>query len=125
MKFGEALEILKRGGMVALPEWKGYWFKENGIIKVKLETGVVVNTPHYDKYIFRNDWMEYISNENKPLNNLAFYWIKRNVDSEWEIGRYWKTNFQITTGENISLKMIENNGGMIDYCVIVRDIKNG
>jgi len=125
VKFGEALEILKRGGMVALPEWKGYWFKENGIIKVKLETGVVVNTPHYDKYIFRNDWMEYISNENKPLNNLAFYWIKRNVDSEWEIGRYWKTNFQITTGENISLKMIENNGGMIDYCVIVRDIKNG
>lgn len=56
MNFGEALEILNQGGKVKVPEWKGYWFKEAGMIKVMTAEGQVLETPHFQQYIFRTDW---------------------------------------------------------------------
>lgn len=56
MNFGEALEILNAGGKVKVPEWKGYWFKESGMIKVRTAEDQVLETPHFQQYIFRTDW---------------------------------------------------------------------
>lgn len=56
MKFGEALEAIKEGKKVKLPEWVGYWFKKNGEIWVHLESGEDVNTPWFKETIFREDW---------------------------------------------------------------------
>lgn len=32
MKFGEALEIMRNGGKIKVPEWNGYWFKNGADI---------------------------------------------------------------------------------------------
>ena len=56
LNFGQALELLNEGMKVKVPEWKGYWFKESGMVKVMTAEGVVLDTPHFQQYIFRTDW---------------------------------------------------------------------
>lgn len=67
LNFGQALEALNNGQKIKVPEWKGYWFKQSGMIKVMTAEGVVLETPHFQQYIFRTDWE--IVQENK--NNLT------------------------------------------------------
>jgi hypothetical protein len=56
MDFGEALKELNEGKKIKVPEWKGYWFKESGMVKVMTAEGNVLETPHFQQYIFRMDW---------------------------------------------------------------------
>ena len=56
LNFGEALEALNLGQKIKVPEWKGYWFKQSGMVKVMTAEGVVLETPHFQQYIFRTDW---------------------------------------------------------------------
>ena len=56
LTFGEALEAIKRGKKVRLPEWVGYWYKKNGEIIVHKEDGEEVNTPWFKETIWREDW---------------------------------------------------------------------
>ena len=56
LNFGEALEALNIGQKIKVPEWKGYWFKQSGMVKVMTAEGVVLETPHFQQYIFRTDW---------------------------------------------------------------------
>lgn len=56
MNFGEALKGLNEGKKIKVPEWKGFWFKQSGMIKVFTTEGEVLDTPHFQQYIFRNDW---------------------------------------------------------------------
>ena len=56
LNFGQALEFLNEGKKIKVPEWKGYWFKESGMVKVMTAEGQVLETPHFQQYIFRNDW---------------------------------------------------------------------
>ncbi len=57
MHFGLAYCAMMEGHKIALPEWKGYWFIEDGKVKVMRSCGDVVNTPHFDTYIQYSDWM--------------------------------------------------------------------
>ena len=54
--FGKALQALDKGMKIKVPEWKGYWFKESGMVKVMTAEGAVLDTPHFQQYIFRTDW---------------------------------------------------------------------
>jgi hypothetical protein len=56
LNFGQALEYLNEGKKIKVPEWKGYWFKESGMVKVMTAEGIILETPHFQQYIFRNDW---------------------------------------------------------------------
>ena len=56
LTFGEATEAMNKGLKVAVPEWGGYWFKEAGMVKVMTAEGELLETPHFQQYIFRNDW---------------------------------------------------------------------
>lgn len=47
LTFGQALEAIKKGKKVRLPEWIGYWYKKNGEIWVHKEDGEEVNTPWF------------------------------------------------------------------------------
>jgi len=60
MDFGEALKGLNEGKKIKVPEWKGYWFKHAGMVKVMTAEGDVLETPHFQQYIFRTDW-EFVS----------------------------------------------------------------
>lgn len=64
MNFGEALKGLNEGKKIKVPEWKGYWFKEAGIIKVFTAEGEILETPHFQQYIFRDDWA-FVVDDNK------------------------------------------------------------
>jgi hypothetical protein len=57
MNINEALSVLRDGGKVRLPEWTGYWFMENGKIKVFTRTGDILETPNFDNYSMRQDWV--------------------------------------------------------------------
>jgi hypothetical protein len=56
MDFKSAMEALNKGEKVKLPEWQGYWFKENNQIKVHTRTGDVIDTPYINDYQNRVDW---------------------------------------------------------------------
>lgn len=51
-----AIEAMNQGFKVKVPEWKGYWFKESGMVKVMTAEGRVLETSHFQQYIFREDW---------------------------------------------------------------------
>lgn len=51
------LDQLKQGALIKVPEWKGFWFLEGGVIKVRDYTGAVLTTePWYHTNILREDW---------------------------------------------------------------------
>lgn len=65
LTFAEAIEQLKKGKKVKLPDWGGYWFMITTAsptsspmdnIRVMTKDGDVLDTPWVDKYKTRNDW---------------------------------------------------------------------
>jgi hypothetical protein len=54
--YKEALQLLREGKKVKLPEWTGYWFQDTEGIKVLTKKGEIVLTPHHDKHKHRTDW---------------------------------------------------------------------
>jgi hypothetical protein len=56
MSFGKALEAMKQGKKIRLPEWKGYWYKKNGQVCVHMEDGTENYTPWFQQTIWREDW---------------------------------------------------------------------
>jgi hypothetical protein len=71
MNFGQALEALNEGKKIKVPEWGGYWFKQSGMIKVMTAEGVILETPHFQQYIFREDW-EIAEKDNKKEYNEPY-----------------------------------------------------
>jgi hypothetical protein len=57
--FDQAIMALQVGYFVRLPEWTGYWFldSKDGGVKVYTRTGDVLDTPRYDDYCDRTDWV--------------------------------------------------------------------
>jgi len=58
MNYQEALSALESGKKVKLPEWIGYWFKDNGIIKVFTRDCQILESPYLQDYTSREDWEE-------------------------------------------------------------------
>lgn len=56
MNYQEALRALVEGKKVKLPEWTGYWFREEGEIKVLTRTGDILTTPWVEQVRNRTDW---------------------------------------------------------------------
>ena len=56
LRFSDCMEALNDGFRIKVPEWKGYWFKEAGIVKVMTAEGEILETPHFQQYLFREDW---------------------------------------------------------------------
>lgn len=81
MTYKQALRALKAGKKVKLPEWEGYWFMDNGVHKVKLKTGEIVDTPWKDERVTkRKDFevtemlmtrLEEVNHNNALMNSLS------------------------------------------------------
>lgn len=56
MNFTEAVAAMEAGKKVRLSDWMGYWFIEEGEIKVFTRNGDVLNTPLISRYQSREDW---------------------------------------------------------------------
>jgi len=93
MNFGQALEALNEGKKIKVPEWGGYWFKQSGMIKVMTAEGVVLETPHFQQYIFRQDW-EIAEKDNKKEDNEDFnpFDLKANPNQDFNKARELGTN---------------------------------
>ncbi len=59
MTYAEAEELMKLGKLVKLPEWEGFWFRDNVKEEVLVLTkeGEILNTP-WDICKESNDWVE-------------------------------------------------------------------
>jgi len=56
LTFSQALEHLKLGGKIKVPEWTGYWFLRGGKIWVKTFDGKYLDTPWLQETVLREDW---------------------------------------------------------------------
>ncbi len=59
MNFGDALELMKKGEKVRVPEWKGWWFRKDGGIWIHTEDGKIFPQESIDwinAVIWREDW---------------------------------------------------------------------
>jgi hypothetical protein len=95
MNFGQALEALNEGKKIKVPEWGGYWFKQSGIIKVMTAEGVVLETPHFQQYIFRQDW-EIAEKDNKKDSTVYDLLIKE--ENDLPISKGYDDKFYIFEG---------------------------
>ena len=60
----QVISALNDGKKVTLPEWDGYWFSDNGTIKVFTKYAEILNTPWLELFDTRNDWEIYEENHN-------------------------------------------------------------
>ena len=72
MNFKEALEVMKAGEKVKLPNWAGYWAWENGTVMMYTKEGVIINLPDTQRpeYTFANlasDEFIIANEENTPV----------------------------------------------------------
>lgn len=67
LTFSQALEHLKNGGFIRVPEWDGYWFKRGGKIMVKTWDGQELDTPWLQETVLREDW-QFV--EVEPMNTF-------------------------------------------------------
>ena len=56
LRYEDALEQCKRGAYITRPEWNGFHYIENGIYKIMLKEGLILEDPKevFDKD--KNDW---------------------------------------------------------------------
>ena len=88
MTLEEALLHTLKGEKIKLPEWSGYWFREDGRLRVFCKNGDIVDTPHYDKYNHRTDWQitDGIHGFDFAIQAIkAGHSVRRR---EWKPGRY-------------------------------------
>lgn len=66
LTYAEAEKVMNAGGLIKLPEWEGFWFKNLNTDKVYVFTkeGEILDTPH-EKYKESNYWQEYTPNEDQ------------------------------------------------------------
>lgn len=57
MDFPSALDLLKQGHKISLPEWGGFWVKEDGKVMAYLKDGSVCEATQTFN-IFREDWKD-------------------------------------------------------------------
>ncbi len=88
MKIEEAINQTLLGKKIKLPEWGGYWFREDGILKVFCKNGDVVNTPNFPGFEHRTDWLTtegYLGFDFSILAIKAGHKVRRRG---WKEGRY-------------------------------------
>jgi hypothetical protein len=96
MTIEEALQETLLGKKIKLPEWGGYWYREDGQIKVFCKNGDLVETPTYRNYDQRTDWQVtegYLGFDFAILAIKAGHKVRRKV---------WL--------KHISIKLIRDNG---------------
>lgn len=56
LRYEDALEQCKRGAYITRPEWNGFHYIENGVYKIMLKEGLILEDPKevFDKD--KNDW---------------------------------------------------------------------
>lgn len=56
LNYQEALEQCKRGAYITRPDWKGFHYIENGVYKIMLKEGLILEDPKevFDKD--KDDW---------------------------------------------------------------------
>ena len=56
LSYEDALEQCKRGAYITRPEWNGFHYIENGVYKIMLKEGLILEDPKevFDKD--KNDW---------------------------------------------------------------------
>lgn len=56
LTFSQALEAIKEGKWIKVPEWTGYWFLRGGKLVVKTWEGEELYTPWLLETVLREDW---------------------------------------------------------------------
>ena len=57
MNYNQALEKIRKGDLIKLPEWDGYWYMVGGKIYVITSSGETLDTPYLEDYKERVDWV--------------------------------------------------------------------
>lgn len=69
LTFSKALEAIKDGKLIKVPEWEGYWFLRGGKIIVKTWDGHELSTPWLYETVLREDW-QIVEHEKVDINEL-------------------------------------------------------
>lgn len=93
MKFKQAYREMSKGKKVKRPGWGGYWFIEDGKVKIKSKTSEILENNFNEEAItniFANDWK--VIEEKKwwiPKDGQLFYFANSTLSI---IGKYYNEN---------------------------------
>lgn len=93
LTWAEVEKILDLGFAVELPEFKGWWFKEKGVILVRTRNGEITKTPWIETYKDRTDWR--ISMQTMDFSQ-ALRFAMNDVPT-------FRTHYNALTGKQISV----------------------
>lgn len=117
MNFREALKLLYKGSRLTLPEWEGYWFVENGLIKVHTKDGQDLDTPFFKEYCDRTDWKIWVKPKIKPTSE--------NVEDVVRNIIFNKTCFDSPSEVRMDVNHLEEgNIDSLDFVEIIMDIES-
>lgn len=116
LNFQEAMEAISCNLFVTLPEWDGYWFKNQltGIINVMLSNGNIVDTP-YDDYRERKDW--YVTDGSRDFGGAirALKGGKKVVRKGWNGKNMWLSYLNPYLNDQFTLHEKEIEGTFAPY----------
>lgn len=98
----EVLQALEDGHKVTLPEWIGYWFMENGHIKVFTRDCRVVTSPYLWYLENRTDWEIADGSRDFPGALYALEAGKRVTRKKWG-DKVWIERFNPETYPNCNV----------------------
>lgn len=139
MTYEEAEQLTNTGHLIALPEWKGFWFKniKTGELLVVTKEGQIVNTP-FDEFKERNDWKTVDPTE-EQAELLESYWeefekqLKENtktnestkeaVDSEVIFDRKFEEEPISVITETVAIENVVQSDYQEEVPVVLEEIK--
>jgi hypothetical protein len=83
MNYQQAEALMQAGKKVRLSDWLGYWFMEDGVLKVFTRTGDILTTPFVERYRDRDDWEEVTEGLGFEVAILAVKAGKRIARAGW------------------------------------------
>lgn len=117
MNFREALKLLYKGSRLTLPEWEGYWFVEDGLIKVHTKDGRDLDTPFFKEYCDRTDWKIWVKPKVEP--------ISENVEDVVRTIFYNKIIHGYPSDVRMDANLLEEGDiDSLDYIEIIMDIES-
>lgn len=99
MKFKQAYREMSKGKKIKRPGWGGYWFIEDGKVKIKLKTSEILENNFNEETItniFANDWEVLETKEEKTWWKPEMWQEYYQID--WD-GRVFDMTYDDTSGD--------------------------
>lgn len=130
MKFKQAYREMSKGKKIKRPGWEGYWFIEDGKVKIKLKTSEILENNFNEETItniFTDDWEVVEEKKEKKTWWKPEMWQKY-YQIDWD-GRVFDMTYDDTSGDRGSISIgncfqtVEQAKFMVEKLKVIHELE--